>query len=336
MPETCLLPRYPEQVQECANRMDHSPSSSTVPVSAPWRSSCNSGSARPSRRGSSKSGRGCLRGETWPRNSVSPVARMREAYERLVDERLIVASGAAGTYVAGAPAPKLRVRPAHVTTPSDLPLEYSTAPLPFQMGVPAQDAFPAKLWARLFTTSARAEAFCAATYADPCGEPALREQIAAYLAIARGLRCAPEASLRDERIPRRAAARAGTVLRVAGRASAARKSMLSTDLRGRRGSRLAPTVADVDEEGLNVEAGIADAPDAAVVVVTSGAAGTARRDTFGSPTANCCSTGRSALALGCSRTTTSVSCSSTDGPCPRWRRRIQPVESFTWVRSARR
>src|SRR6202012_3968545 len=68
----------------------------------------------------------------------------------------------------------------------------SAPPLPFQMGVPAQDAFPAKLWARLFTASARAEAFAPATYADPRGEPALREQIAGYLAIARGLRCAPE------------------------------------------------------------------------------------------------------------------------------------------------
>ena len=85
---------------------------------------------------------------------------------------------------------------------------YSAPPLPFQMGVPAQDAFPAKLWARVFTASARAEAFAPATYADPRGEPALREQ---NRRLPRNRARPPllaGASVRHQWLPRRAAARA--------------------------------------------------------------------------------------------------------------------------------
>ena len=65
---------------------------------------------------------------------------------------------------------------------------FSSPPLPFQMGVPAQDAFPAKLWARLATRTARWHASQPPTYPDPRGEPSLRHEIAAYLAVARGIR----------------------------------------------------------------------------------------------------------------------------------------------------
>jgi GntR family transcriptional regulator/MocR family aminotransferase len=63
--------------------------------------------------------------------------------------------------------------------------------LPFQMGLPALDEFPRKIWARL---GARVRARHAAVRHDaPLGlrPAALRAEIAAYLQVSRGIHCAP-------------------------------------------------------------------------------------------------------------------------------------------------
>src|SRR3546814_2198272 len=62
----------------------------------------------------------------------------------------------------------------------------------FQPGVPAQDAFPAKLWARLRTRAMRETAIAPVGRRDPRGAPELRAQIAAQIAITRGIRCVPD------------------------------------------------------------------------------------------------------------------------------------------------
>src|SRR5260221_2768896 len=59
------------------------------------------------------------------------------------------------------------------------------------MGVTAQEPFPAKLFARIRSRAVRAESSAAPLYPDPRGEPDLRREIAAYLAIARGIECSP-------------------------------------------------------------------------------------------------------------------------------------------------
>src|SRR5258705_2538644 len=59
------------------------------------------------------------------------------------------------------------------------------------MGVPARETFPAKLFARIRSRAVRAESSAAPLYPDPRGEPDLRREIAAYLAIARGIECSP-------------------------------------------------------------------------------------------------------------------------------------------------
>src|SRR3546814_15911988 len=69
---------------------------------------------------------------------------------------------------------------------------FALLPLPFQPGVPAQDAFPAKLWARLRTRAMRETAIAPVGRRDPRGAPELRAQIAAQTAITRGLRCVPD------------------------------------------------------------------------------------------------------------------------------------------------
>src|SRR5262245_55732800 len=117
---------------------------------------------------------------------------VRLAYGRLIDEQFAIGLGAAGTRVAE--------RPSLSSTPDwspeapplpDLFHDFGTAPLVFQMGVPSQDAFPFKLWSRILTREARRAAAAPVSYPDPRGDPDLRREVAAYLGIARGVRCSP-------------------------------------------------------------------------------------------------------------------------------------------------
>ncbi|MDB5575968.1 MAG: PLP-dependent aminotransferase family protein, partial [Bradyrhizobium sp.] len=117
---------------------------------------------------------------------------VRLAYERLIDEQLAMGHGAAGTRVTE----RLSVSSASVWSPEASPMadifhDFGTVPLPFQMGVPAQDEFPYKLWSRILTRAARRTAAAPVGYPDPRGDSSLRREVAAYLGIARGLRCSP-------------------------------------------------------------------------------------------------------------------------------------------------
>ncbi|MBY0441343.1 MAG: PLP-dependent aminotransferase family protein [Mycobacteriaceae bacterium] len=120
---------------------------------------------------------------------------VRVAYERLTDEQLIVADGPAGTFVAehiprvtpAADIDMTNVPP--YTVLSELIPNYGSAPMPFQMGVPAHDAFPVAAWSRLAARSTRVNAGRGVYQPDPQGEPELRRAITAHLSIARGLHC---------------------------------------------------------------------------------------------------------------------------------------------------
>jgi GntR family transcriptional regulator/MocR family aminotransferase len=117
---------------------------------------------------------------------------VRVAYERLIAEQLAVGLGAAGTHVAKRPSKAVTA----AWLPEELPLanlfyDFGSKPLPFQMGVPAQDGFPFKLWSRVLTREARHSVMAPVSYPDPRGDPALRKELAAYLAIARGIHCSP-------------------------------------------------------------------------------------------------------------------------------------------------
>jgi GntR family transcriptional regulator/MocR family aminotransferase len=69
--------------------------------------------------------------------------------------------------------------------------EFSAAPAIFQMGVPAQDSFSYKLISRIRARAVRAEGHAAASHPDPRGELELRRELAAQLAISRGIECTP-------------------------------------------------------------------------------------------------------------------------------------------------
>jgi GntR family transcriptional regulator/MocR family aminotransferase len=193
---------------------------------------------------------------------------VRAAYERLIDELLIVASGPAGTHVADEPPraatavelePALRARTARYPVPAR----------PFQMGIPAHDGFPVKQWTRVMVRAARASAATPASYPDPCGIIELRAQIAGYLALARGIRCVPEqiTITRGYRDGLNFAIRALGVERGAAwmEDPGYPVTRIGLTLAGMR-----PVSVPVDSEGLRVQRGVALAPDAALAVVTAG------------------------------------------------------------------
>lgn len=195
---------------------------------------------------------------------------VRVAYERLIDEQLAIGLGAAGTRVSERPAfPAVRAWSPAPTPMLDLFHNFSSTPLAFQMGVPAQDVFPFKLWSRIVAREARNSAAAPVGYPDPRGAPELRREIAAYLAIARGLRCSPSQLL----ITAGFSGALGLVTRglgLEGRSAWFEDPgfPLTRTALGMAGLKTVPV--PVDEEGLDVAAGMASAPDAALAVVTPG------------------------------------------------------------------
>ncbi|NNU64709.1 PLP-dependent aminotransferase family protein [Rhizobium sp. WYCCWR 11152] len=115
------------------------------------------------------------------------------AYSLLAAEGYIQARGQAGTIVA----PDLKPQ---MPAPSPIPpADSGIAPtsfrpdsiMPFQMGLPALDAFPRKIWARLGARCARAMQPSDMVHPAVSGLPALRAEIAAYLQVSRGISCSP-------------------------------------------------------------------------------------------------------------------------------------------------
>lgn len=127
------------------------------------------------------------------------------AYQRLAGEGYLLARGPAGTVVSpNLPASPRVPRALAAARPGALSLSplrspstgappfgalQMRRPLPLQLGIPALDAFPRKLWSRLASRRIRATSPADLGYGDPCGEPALRQAIAAYLLVSRGIVC---------------------------------------------------------------------------------------------------------------------------------------------------
>jgi GntR family transcriptional regulator/MocR family aminotransferase len=115
------------------------------------------------------------------------------AYSLLAAEGYIQARGQAGTIVTPGLQPRTPVASAMPPAGSALPAA-SFRPdsiLPFQMGLPALDVFPRKIWARLGARCVRAMQAADMAYPSVYGLPALRTEIAAYLHVSRGISCSP-------------------------------------------------------------------------------------------------------------------------------------------------
>lgn len=115
------------------------------------------------------------------------------AYSLLAAEGYIQARGQAGTVVT--PGLKLRMPVADMRPPTQSgATALSFRPdsiLPFQMGLPALDVFPRKIWARLGARCVRAMQPSDMVHPSVYGLPALRAEIAAYLQVSRGINCSP-------------------------------------------------------------------------------------------------------------------------------------------------
>jgi GntR family transcriptional regulator/MocR family aminotransferase len=195
---------------------------------------------------------------------------VRIAYERLVDEQLATSYGAAGTRVNGRPAVQVTSDRAPDTSPiPELFHSFGATPLPFQMGVPAQDAFPYKLWSRVMVRAARRTAASPVGYPDPRGDPDLRREVAAYLGIARGIRCGPSQVL----ITAGFAGALGLVVRalaLEGHGAWFEDPGFPLTRTALSLAGMTVTAVPVDADGLIVAAGIRMAPDARLAVVTPG------------------------------------------------------------------
>ncbi|NIE55271.1 MULTISPECIES: PLP-dependent aminotransferase family protein [unclassified Burkholderia] len=150
---------------------------------------------------------------------------VEQAYTILVDEGYLQMRGAAGTFVSpslpisltrtspprtGAPTnrsgeqagpprasapPAPSIPPAHILPPrrpQPIAVALSGEPSPLQPGLPALDAFPRKVWHRLVSLRARSGERALLGYPNPAGYRPLREHIATYLTLSRGVTCVPD------------------------------------------------------------------------------------------------------------------------------------------------
>ncbi|HSU94002.1 MAG TPA: PLP-dependent aminotransferase family protein [Gemmatimonadaceae bacterium] len=137
---------------------------------------------------------------------------------------------------------------------------------PFALGMPAIDAFPFELWARITARRWRKGAVYLG-YAASAGDQALRNAIAAYVTSSRGARCSPDQLF--------IVSGAQQALDLAARVLLEPGDSVWMEDPGYAGARAALAGAGarvidvpVDEEGMDVSAGERAAPDARLAYVT--------------------------------------------------------------------
>ncbi|MDC9818870.1 PLP-dependent aminotransferase family protein [Pectobacterium polonicum] len=117
---------------------------------------------------------------------------IEQAYQMLVSEGYFVTRGAAGTVIS----PELTVLSEHRKTQRVEDTAHNVLHtkkpevhnvMPFQLGLPALDAFPRKTWTRLAGRNLRTLEVL--EYPDPAGYEPLRQVIATYVGISRGISC---------------------------------------------------------------------------------------------------------------------------------------------------
>ncbi len=144
---------------------------------------------------------------------------------------------------------------------------YSGPPRPFRTGTPAFDAFPYKLWGRLLVRRWSSYAGEMLQYSDSAGYLPLRKAIASYISTTRGVRCVPEQLLITSGSQHALELVIRTVLKPGNKVwiedpgfLGARASFIAA------GAQLVPV--PVDNEGLNIAAGMERCPDPQLIYVT--------------------------------------------------------------------
>lgn len=194
------------------------------------------------------------------------------AYERLIAEGFLEARHGSGTFVP-ATLPRARVAPPASGREGSrralgLLAMGGTAPTasgwPLTPGLPALDAFPRALWARLAGKAWRAGGELG--YGDPAGLLPLREAIAAYLGAARGVACEP-AQVVVTSGTQEAVLIAALAAADPGEAVWVEDPGYPASWRALAMAGLAPVGVPVDGEGLDPAAGRALAPGARLALV---------------------------------------------------------------------
>jgi GntR family transcriptional regulator/MocR family aminotransferase len=137
----------------------------------------------------------------------------------------------------------------------------------FGVHQPALDQFPFELWSRLLSRHSRSLRLYANSHLRPLGLPPFREAICSYLRTARSVRCEPDqimvvsGSQQALDIVTRVLLDTGDAAWIEEPCYPLVRSLLL-------GSGVRPVPVPVDEEGLDVGAGVRLAPDARVAYVT--------------------------------------------------------------------
>jgi GntR family transcriptional regulator / MocR family aminotransferase len=190
------------------------------------------------------------------------------AYSLLAAEGYIESRGQAGTVVA--PGLKPRTPVARTVRPNSGIVATSFRPdsiLPFQMGLPALDAFPRKIWARLGARCVRALQPSSMAHPAVSGLPALRAEIAAYLQVSRGIGCSPSQIFLTSGYRHTMHLTGHALLKAGDRVWVENPGYPPTrELLGHM--NIAAVPVPVDREGMVVSHGIEVAPQARAAVVT--------------------------------------------------------------------
>jgi len=189
------------------------------------------------------------------------------AYGLLAAEGYLQARGQAGTIVtpgikprAPVTAPRLRSDTATLSYRPD-------SILPLQMGLPALDCFPRKIWARLGARRARAMQHADMAQPSVFGLPALREEIATYLRVSRGIDCTPSQVFVTSGYRQTLTLVAGSVLKADDCAWVEDPGYPpARGILAEMGTEVVPV--PVDGEGIVVPEGLRLAPKARLAVVT--------------------------------------------------------------------
>lgn len=198
---------------------------------------------------------------TWSQELGISRSTVENAYAELVAQGWLERRGQAGTFVSA------RLQPEQAISEPVVFAGESTIPQPFQMGLPALDLFPRDIWARVMGRRLRTQTRFDLALGDVCGEAALRQAIVDYLRVSRSIECLPEQIF----ITSGYAASMTLILRAL---SAPGDGMWIED----PGFPLIRPVIEqenvallpvpVDDDGLNVAAGIRDYPDARFALLT--------------------------------------------------------------------
>ncbi|QHB30722.1 transcriptional regulator [Pseudomonas monteilii] len=196
------------------------------------------------------------------------------AYSLLASEGYLLALGQKGTVInpeLQKPVSAATALPVSSQVIEDAPDSLWRPPqlLPFQMGVPALDAFPRKIWARLGARYLRGMRLGDLDYPAPHGLAALRSAIASYVQVSRGIDCGAHQVFITSGWRNSLSLVAHTLLQP-GECAWVEDPGYPTTRQVLRQFGLELEAVPVDAEGMNVEHAIAGSRAAQVVMVTPG------------------------------------------------------------------